>query len=240
MKRVRFESNLLRFKVWSGLERRPALRFVHIGKCGGSTVLKALEASPIVDKHFRSFLRWHVRTPKYDTTEHYVFVLRNPIKRAISAFNWRYRLTVSEGRPERHVGEKERLKKYGTLDSMATQLYDNGALVQQVADDYSRIHHLDMGIPFYLEPALKVISPEQVFAVMCQETLDQDIENYLGISASGQVRLKDNSGSVFPTALSIPARENLARFLEPEYESLEKFNAFCPLGDEKMQLLRER
>ncbi|MDC0195960.1 sulfotransferase family protein, partial [Candidatus Thioglobus sp.] len=69
-----------------------SLIYVHIGKCGGATLGKSLLNSPIVNERFRTFTKIHVCKPPILKNASYAIVVRNPIKRAVSAFNWRYKL----------------------------------------------------------------------------------------------------------------------------------------------------
>lgn len=82
------------------------LIYIHIGKCGGTSLFKTIQDSPVVARSF-SRIDWvHIVTPAYRPEASYVVVLRNPVSRALSAFNWRYRLVVEEGgQKTRFAGE---------------------------------------------------------------------------------------------------------------------------------------
>lgn len=50
----------------------------------------------------------------------YLVVVRNPISRTLSAFNWRYKLVVEQdAQRHRFPGEYEALSRHGSLNSLA-------------------------------------------------------------------------------------------------------------------------
>ena len=84
------------------------LIYVHIVKCGGVTLENAIEDSPLVKDLFASVHKVHIRKPPILKNASYAIVVRNPIDRAISAFNWRYKLVVTdELQKHRFYGEYE-------------------------------------------------------------------------------------------------------------------------------------
>lgn len=61
----------------------------------------------------------------FDINEKYVIVLRNPIKRFISAFNWRYKLVIDDKtQTNRFIGEKEILEHYNCVNNLAEKIKD--------------------------------------------------------------------------------------------------------------------
>ncbi|MEL7254165.1 MAG: hypothetical protein AAGL23_08315 [Pseudomonadota bacterium] len=217
-------------------ERR--LCYIHIGKCGGATVNKAIDTSPLIAEAFDHVSVSHVARPVYKPRNRYLFVVRNPIDRAISAFNWRQRLVHEEARPDhRFPGEAEVLTKYGTLEALALALYDGDSLVPEVASEFRRIHHLREDMAFYLDPAIPVLSADQVFAVLCQETLDADIEARLGVPTPGRVHDNRSRTATEKTVLSPAARANLARFLDRDFAALEWLMTLFPLREDQRDAL---
>ena len=75
---------------------RRELLFIHIGKCGGATLWRALSQSALIRQQFSLVKSIHVRRPPIRRHTRYLIVVRNPIARALSAFNWRYKLVVEE------------------------------------------------------------------------------------------------------------------------------------------------
>lgn len=83
--------------------------FIHIGKCGGSTVRKEFKKNKIL------FYEKHMTNVKFHRNKKYIIVIRNPISRFVSAFNWRYKLVVEDRVQENTFdGEKMILEKYKT------------------------------------------------------------------------------------------------------------------------------
>lgn len=221
--------------------RETRLCYIHIGKCGGATVNQAIETSPVIAEAFDQVAVTHVARPVYKARNRYLFVVRNPIDRAISAFNWRHRLVHEEAHADtRFPGEAEVLMQYGSLEALALALYEGDRLVPRVAKDFRRIHHLREDVAFYLEPAIGVITPEQVFAVLCQETLDEDIETYLRVPTPGRVHDNRSKTIKGKTQLSDQARVNLGRVLEQDFAALDWLMTLFPLNENRRAALLKR
>ena len=129
------------------------MQFVHIGKCGGSTVEKLLPRSPVIIEKYSSFFESHINGVVIDSACDYLFCLRNPIDRAFSAFEWRKKLVAKDSLSDqvhRFPGERKVLRKYKSLGTMARSLYQaDGRLDQAVARDFHAVHHLRESIAFY-------------------------------------------------------------------------------------------
>jgi len=200
-----------------------SLIYVHIGKCGGATLGKSLLASPIINKKFHTFTKIHVCKPPILKNASYVIVVRNPIKRAISAFNWRYKLVVEDGiQKNRFKGEYEILTKYKTLNIMAEKLYIGDELNYEVANEFHTIHHLNENISFYLKPLLDEISNTQIFAVFATESLDEDIFQILGSKNNLTIHKNSANISVEKKFLSGISYKNLKKYLSEDYQYVEK------------------
>ncbi len=195
---------------------RGATVLVHIGKCGGGTLKRGLahatkNANPYVV---------HVRKPVYRPDLKYIVVARAPISRLVSAFRWQYKRVVEENccvNP--FPGEHGILEKYRTLGRMAEALYDaDGRPDPQVHDEIRRIRHIHEDIAFYLYPLLDRCRPEQIVAVLMQETLDADIARVFGYR--NDLQLHTNPGTRQDGELSPHAMRNLKRFFSKDYEAL--------------------
>ena len=164
----------------------------------------------------------HLKPPVYHPGVQYVIVARDPIQRAISAFNWRYRRVVIEEHPDqRHKirGEYEILKKYGSITTIAEALFDQqGRPRRKVHTEMRRIRHVRWDIAYYLGAFLRKCPPQQIAAVLMQETLDADIERVFGVRPTS--RLNDNSALRRQTVLSRRAWWNLRRYLHEDYAAL--------------------
>lgn len=199
------------------------LVYVHIGKCGGKSLWTAIRESKIVEDRFSSVERVHIRKPPIRQHARYLVVVRNPIQRAISAFNWRYARVMTEpGQRDRFEGERDALLKYRTLSALSEALYDGDTLNPDAARNFNSIHHLRENIAFYLSDLLDAISEDQIFAVLATETLDADIHAQLGVC--GVRRIHQNAHRV-PSGkkqLSARAHENLKRYLAEDYTSIRR------------------
>lgn len=199
------------------------LIFVHIGKCGGKSTYEAIKKSQLVKNKFSLVLKTHLRKPPILKNASYAFVVRNPIKRAISAFNWRYKLVVTdEIQKNRFDGEYEILKKYETLNALCDELYVNKIINSAVSDEFQKIHHLKQNISHYLKPLLDIISPSQIFAVFATETLDEDIFNKLKIKNTFYIHQNSKSLSSDKDFLTEKAYSNLRTYLSEDYLYLSK------------------
>lgn len=216
VRRLRDWRRARRFRDDPGL-----LVYVHIGKCGGASLWKAVCQSSRLRRTFRRIEKVHIEKPPLLTQASYIIVVRNPIKRALSAFNWRYKIVVTEGQQaDRFPGEAEILKAYGSLNALAERLYGGDGLDPEVARDFRRIHHLREDIAFYLSELVETVRSEQIFGVLATETLDADIAAQLEITNTPRVH--DNSSGI-PDGqkyLSNLGQQNLAQFLSADYDAL--------------------
>ena len=224
------------------LERQ--LQFVHIGKCGGSTIFDLLSNSDIVKARYSSFFESHVNGVNISDSCDYLICLRSPISRAFSAFEWRKRLVIdddSSGQSNRFPGEKSILLKYESLGVMAHGLYrNNGKLDQSVARDFGLIHHLRESISFYLTPLLPVLTPNNVFGIICQETLSVDVRNLLGVDASSVFARRNDQKRSLRENLDQLAVNNLRRFLVEDYQCILALWTLGVLDDKKFsQLMKD-
>ena len=132
------------------------LQFVHIGKCGGSTIEKILPESAVIKDKYSAFFESHVSGVVVDSSCDYLFCIRNPIDRAFSAFEWRKKLVLDDAFPDqvrRFPGERKILRKYLSLGSLARALYlPDGRLNQMVARDLGSVHHLRESMHMFCLP----------------------------------------------------------------------------------------
>ncbi len=214
------------------------LIYIHIGKCGGASLNAAISQSKRLADEFHYITHVHVEKPKFRAGARYMIVLRNPITRALSAFNWRYRLVVDEASQNyRFPGEIDVLRKYGTLNSLAEKLYVDGELSESVAGEFRLIHHLKEDISFYLSDLLEQVDAEQIFAVLAQENLDGDIEAHLGVINESRIHSNRPETDSEKLQLSDLARSNLKRFLQRDYDAIRRLDEMHPIGSERLELL---
>ena len=219
-------------------DKTTSLVFVHIGKSGGESLWQAINDSEIVRSRFDHLERVHVRQPRILKNAQYLIVVRNPISRTVSAFNWRYRLVVEDSAKRLHVpGEYEILVKYGTLNALAEALFSNDTLDQHVASDFRKIHHLREDISFYLADLLSNISAEQIFGVMTTEHLNSCIADVLGVQDIKKTHENKSATKPKNLELSDTATRNLRRFLDPDYVVLDRLLRLKPIPENQRNAL---
>ena len=213
------------------------LQFVHIGKCGGSTVLKLLSRSPLVSQKYSGFFETHINGVIPSKSFDYLFCIRNPIDRAFSAFEWRKKLVVLDAdstQLNRFPGEYDVLRKYDSLGDLSMNLYrENGSLNQQVAREFSLIHHLRESISFYCNPLLGVLTPGNIFGVVCQETLASDCKKLLGVGVSRVCERSNASKRRIEQDLDATAVSNLKRFFVEDYQCVTALWSLGALSDQR-------
>ena len=217
------------------------LQFVHVGKCGGSTIAKLLNVSSVVTDRYSSVYESHIDGVVIDSECDYLFCLRNPVARALSAFEWRKKLVLEDAHPSqvrRFSGEANVLKSYGSLSNLARSLYGpDGCLQQHVARDFNLVHHLRESISFYLNPLLGVLHPLNVLGVICQETLVEDCREILDVDASSVFERRNESRSLSVADLDPIVLINLKRYLNQDYSCLSRLWSLGLLDDKKFALL---
>lgn len=224
LKKIPLFSRLLR--LWRNrkfLDRQSTLIYIHIGKCGGASLWRAVKDSELVKSQFKQVERIHISKPPVLRRANYLVIVRNPIMRMISAFNWRYKLVVDdEVQKNRFEGEYEILTKYGTLNRLAESLYTNDQLNQDVADEFRTVHHLKEDIAYYLADLLPNLKREQIFCVLATETLDRDVERLLNVKSIPRTHENSSTAPKEKKYLSDIAYGNLKRFLKNDYECIER------------------
>jgi hypothetical protein len=189
---------------------------IHIGKCGGSSLRHGIEE----EKKAPPFHIVHIRKVPYRKDLKYIIVARGPIARLISAFRWRYKLVVTDGtQKHRFRGEYEVLTRYGSLNNIAESLYhENGTINKTTRTELRKILHIREDISFYLHDLLMQCDPNQITAVLMQETLNEDILRVFGYKNSLIKNI--NPAEEDEKALSDTAMANLKRFFIRDYEAL--------------------
>lgn len=167
-----------------------------------------------------------------------MFVVRNPIQRALSAFNWRNTLVVETGHQrDRFPGEFEILRKYGTLNNLAERLYTDGGENRDVISAFRSIHHLKESISFYLDSLLEHLTPRHVFAVLTTEFLDEEIPSILKVDDYESVHRHRQTRSTEQLQLSELATKNLARVLTPDYNAIRRLLALHEIPEPQQAAL---
>jgi hypothetical protein len=164
--------------VASGDDPRPALYAFHIGKTGGTalneTLLKHADAC-----RYRLIFGGHTLTLRHvPPGERFMFVIRDPLNRFVSAFNGRLR----EDRPRYHYPwrdeEKAAFAIFKTPDQLATALSSDDAEERRRAEDAMKgIGHVNTPYSYWFddEKTFRSRLPD-LFFIGFTERLNDDFE----------------------------------------------------------------
>jgi hypothetical protein len=220
------------------LSRETQFNLIHVGKCGGSTVEQELRARNFIFDHY------HLRRPVYEQGQSYVILVRDPIARFVSAFNWRYHLLSEKiTRPGykidpmadmKHRFELEFLSQFKNVNAFAEQLvrpvkFDVSPLTTML----SLVGHVTQGFAWYLGDLLDNMQPRQLAGIITTERLADDVEVLFGF------RPEEERNRHYPargTYLSAQGRANLVREFEAEYRALHHLGALADQAGIRMSM----
>ena len=217
------------------------LHLIHVGKCAGTSIRKKILASEKASSYSKVIVT-HVVRPIYSSRDDHVLLLRGPISRALSAFNWRYYLVVEQGKQSnRFRGEKNILLKYQNLNALAESLYlKDGQPNRKAYGEYNSIHHLRESISYYLTSQFFNLDPSQLLGVICQNDLQSCCADVLGISEIPQINRHGGKYSVsIENSLSKVAQANLKKFLKSDYAAIAKLYAMGYLSSDNFEILMQ-
>jgi len=202
---------------------------IHIGKCGGSTVKDELKL------HNIKYSEVHVKKAIYEPDKKYIIVIRNPIKRFISAFNWRYHLVCdSKIQKNRFKNEKNILCKYKNIDELCDDLkYDNFIFNGKPNSD-NYIHHLKEDIYFYLKNFINECPKKQIFGVICTETLSEDMKNIFNID----VTKNENDNRKYKKKITSENYKILKSYLKNDYYIIDKMRKYEWISEKQYSFLK--
>lgn len=196
--------------------KKGCIILIHIGKCGGRTVRDGIK-NAVKNKITRTY---HTIKPFYRKDLKYIIVARSPLARLNSAFNWRYKLVVTDGiHKNKYQGEYNTLIKYKNLNALAEVLYDEKLATNHLAhNEIQKIHHIKQDIAYYLSDLLSKCDPSQIIGVLMQENLDDDIYRIFGCRNEiyRHYNLKDKREKDF----SEKGLKNIMRYLDKDYQAL--------------------
>lgn len=210
---------------------------VHVGKCGGETIIKILCRKRLKYTTYHSGTAdrdIHDAIVRQGTRDVFLIPLRDPCSRFISAFEWDLYSKVLT-RPEKKAqnGAWQRIfNMFRTANDVAEALSDTDPKRREMAElalHASKLH-MQMDLGWYLPPALARRLPPDRTHLLRTQHLDTDLPAFLealGLRSSGPVpRTKSDYKRFIPparltSALSGRARENLARAKSDTMETLD-------------------
>lgn len=239
----------------------PNLRFIHIGKCGGTTIMAEFFEQGIYLEQD------HLRKPRQ--LPGWVFLwVRHPITRFVSAFNFAKSLVEFDPSgldPDKltldNCPAPGRIRKKITqgytftpeYDALITKFESANALAESLSSPEPRLEnqaeelfchpkeHISKGIGFYLSNGRWVArNSRRILFVGCLETMTQDFRRLTDIlgweNLAQTIPSHRRSGSPnYSTDLSPTARRNLvARFQKTEYPALQALVKYGHLTRERI------
>ena len=203
---------------------------IHIGKCGGTTI------HTILNKYKYKIIHKHIEPVKFNPNRKYIILLRNPISRFISAFNWRYHnVCVTKTQENRFIGEKELLNKYKTINALAKDIYNlDGSLKINFKKKRFYIHHIYEDINFYIGKFLNNCKPENIHGIIMTETIKEDLNILFNINEDIPHKLKNKE---YDKTLSELGYNNLKKYLNKDYDCIDKLYELNLITQEQYNIL---
>ena len=204
------------------------IRFLHIGKTGGSFIRDTIKQ---IDTHHKVRFLEHKDSQLKDNNNKYIFFVRDPISRFISGFWSRYR----KGKPKYNIewteDEEKAFKTFKTPNELAEALYSIKPNIRKEANDaMNAISHLRMDLSFYLKDIENINNCiNNIFYVGQLENINNDLNNLilkLGYSTKTLKEEGDDSISQHKTPakylerseISIIGKKNIQRFYKNDYK----------------------
>lgn len=217
-------------------DQRPPLHAFHIGKTGGTALKDALLEWGDAAR-YRLLLHGHTVTlPDVPVGEKFMFVLRDPLRRFVSAFNGRLR----EDRPRYHYPWREEEKVafavFKTPDQLATALSGRLRIRRKAEAAMRGIGHVNTPYSFWFpsEAEFEARIPD-LFFVGFTERLDEDFELLkakLGLPPEARLPHEETAAhrtpSGYDSALSDVARANLERWYARDVAFVRRCRELAP------------
>jgi hypothetical protein len=222
------------------------IRFIHIGKCGGTSIVSAFK-----------FNQYHL-VRNYNDKSHFIIWLRNPLKRFVSAFNHVLtlvnmdisklninNLTIENCLAPERIKDKFN-KKYcfsesydkailyfGTANRLAEALTSNNEKERKIAETIfkSELEHIFKGIGWYLYNGDFIEKMHnKIFFVGTLENMEKDCNilcQKLNVNSRTPDHIRYNTFENTKKYLSEKAIQNLKNvYRETDYKTLEIFKKY--------------
>ena len=219
-----------------GQDKKRILRYIHIGKCGGSAVREALKLSllrgRLREKYYYKCQSFHkYRCPPTNVKDvDFLVSIRHPLERVVSAYSFCGNLVsgpssdISYGK-----GAYEFFLKYPSLDEAAFSLYDSrGIPDRRVFEGFFSILHIKQSILYHLGPVISQIKYNNIIGVICQHRLEEHCQKILGIEGVPIINRTDGSSNCSDKIdhLSVRAKSNLRQALLGDFQCIENLYEF--------------
>lgn len=207
---------------------------IHIGKCGGGSLKQELNKKRI------KISQCHVEKPIIKKKFKYIILIRDPINRFISAFNWKmFRCTTKKGhnfqgmeRP-RNINEINGYLYWKNINNFAENLYDEKGNINYMALKLIKnSNHLHLDISFYLEEILPFLNKNNCDIIRFENYKDDinRIFNIETITSTSHVYKKKYSKYI-----SEKGKKNLRKYLEKDYKCFDKLKEKNIINDDYYQ-----
>lgn len=194
---------------------------IHIGKCGGGSLWEELK------KINKKIKRCHCKRPEIKREFNYIILIRDPINRFISAFNWKKFISSTN---KIKIEETNGYKYWKTINNLSENLYDkNGNINKTVLKLIKVSNHLHLDINYYLEKILPFLNKNNCNVIRFEHYND-DINNIFNIKIKSQKHVYNKKD--YSKYISDKGIKNLKRFLEKDYNCFHKLKEKNIINDE--------
>ena len=209
---------------------------IHIGKCGGGSLRQELK-----NKDFKA-CHCHCKKPMIEEKFKYIILIRDPINRFISAFNWKlFRCTTKVGanleefkkKKIYNINEIEGYKYWNDINNFAENLYDkNGNINDMALKLIENSNHLHFDINYYLEEILPFFNRNNCDIIRYEYYHDDvnKVFNIESISSKSHFYTKP-----YNKYISDKGIQNLRKFLEKDYNCFHKLRKKNIINNEYYQ-----
>ncbi len=218
-------------------DERPPLNILHIGKTGGTALKHVLAENQDASRYQLLFRGHDVTLADVAAGERFMFLIRDPLTRFVSAFNGRLR----EDRPRYYYPwrdeEKVAFAIFKTPDQLAVALSSSDEVQREQAEEAMRgIGHVNTPYTFWFpdESAFRTRIPD-VFFIGLQDRLDEDFEllkSKLGLPSDVRLPRDETVAHKTPAGfeehLSERGRENLERWYERDVALVQLCRELAP------------
>jgi len=206
---------------------------IHIGKCAGTSVHR------IFKKLDYKIIYKHVQRVNFNPNKKYIIVIRNPISRFISAFNWRFHNVFTTKLQKNRFGRETKiLETYKTVNELAEDIYNSdGSLKIDLSKRKNYIHHIYEDINYYIGKFLESCDPKNIYGVIVTETMNSDLKLLFNIDREKILHEHELKNESYDKTLSDLGYSNLKKYLHKDYECIEKLYNMKLITKEQYDIL---